>query len=577
MGFNDTLNNVIAVVVVILILSLVVQSVQSVIKKLFKIKSRQIEQSLVDLFSNLLNKTRVEPKNWLDSIIDHSPMLGLLFPQRQSPAQRAGVEDIFNTVVRGFKDVGRLAQSGKHMLDSISKSDLLKLLEKVPIRDLLPSFAQGAEDAFRDIADLEQVICEVKKAASNGAANNAFQTIADDYVSMELLLAPVFSDVRAILAADKFSVPDVPDSQPDAEELRSPIVLVRDITHLTEIDGERLQKLLDDMRNAVVEAGLKPPADSTIARGLGDLEAGLHRIGATLVGLRFRLGPAVTAFRAKTKEASEWYDIVMQSFEERYSRSMKSFAIAVAFLIVAMLNANFFNIYRNIASSEVTSNLLVDKGAEVLKLSRERNISSLPANREQRQRSAPQNQSRNQRDASSVASAPGSQTSVTSDNQSGSQTASEAAGQTTAQAAPSSPKPVEELSPEERAALAQDEREQLKQATKELNDAIQLVRTDADLYKGIGFTPLRLQQVKDFLSSLVPDKRAQDPWNSWIQARKHDIKALVGWLIMTILLSIGAPFWQDTLESLFGVKNLLRKRGEIQNVEEQPGAGQPKP
>jgi len=54
-------------------------------------------------------------------------------------------------------------------------------------------------------------------------------------------------------------------------------------------------------------------------------------------------------------------------------------------------------------------------------------------------------------------------------------------------------------------------------------------------------------------------------------------KVLLGWLIMTILLSIGAPFWQDTLESLFGVKNLLRKRGDIQNVEEETGTGQPKP
>jgi hypothetical protein len=360
-GFNDTLNNVIAVVVVILILSLVVQSVQAVAKKLFKIKSRQIEESLVDLFSNLLNKTRVEPKRWLDGIIDHSPMCELIFFRRPSPAQRAGVENIFNTVVRGFKDVGRLAQSGKHMLDSIAKADLLKLLEKVPIRELLPSFARGVEDAFRDIADLEQVISEVREAASNGAANNAFQTIADDYVSLELLLAPVFSDVHAILAADKFSSPKAPESAPDAEQVRMPSVLVRDITHLTEIHGERLQQMLDDMRKAVEEARKKAPADSTIARELGDLEAGLHRISATLVGLRFRLGPAVEAFRGKTKEASEWYDIVMQSFEERYNRSMKSWAIVIAFLIVAMLNANFFNIYRNIASSEVTSNLLVTK------------------------------------------------------------------------------------------------------------------------------------------------------------------------------------------------------------------------
>ena len=39
----NALDNVIAVVVVILLLSLIVQSIQSVLKKAFKIKSRQVE------------------------------------------------------------------------------------------------------------------------------------------------------------------------------------------------------------------------------------------------------------------------------------------------------------------------------------------------------------------------------------------------------------------------------------------------------------------------------------------------------------------------------------------------------
>ena len=49
-----------------------------------------------------------------------------------------------------------------------------------------------------------------------------------------------------------------------------------------------------------------------------------------------------------------------------------------------------------------------------------------------------------------------------------------------------------------------------------------------------------------------------------------------GWLIMVMLLSAGAPFWQDTLESLFGLKNLLRQRTGTKNVEDGQG-GQPKP
>ena len=565
LGFNDTLNNIIAVVVVILILSMVVQSVQSLVKKLFKIKSRQIEESLVDLFTNLLNKTRVPPNNWLDRMIDHSPMWRVLVFWRKWPtaAQRAGVADILDTVIGGFKDVGRLAQSGKHMLDSIAKGDLLKILEKVPLRDLLPSFAQGVEDAFRDIADLQQVITEVKASASNGAANNAFQTIADDFVSMELLLAPVFTDVQAILKADKFSLPDAPASPPGAEETRVPIVLVRDITHLTEIDGDKLQKLLDDMRKAVSEAKTKVSADSKIAQGLGDLEAGLHRISATLVALRLRLGPAVSAFRGKTKEASQWYDIVMQSFEERYNRSMKSCAIAIAFIVVAMMNANFFNIYRNIASSEVTRNLLVDKGGDVLKLTRERNAGT------------DSTQAGTKGADSGSANQPGNQPAAPTQNQSGSQSASRTGGAPQSQSPTGPAKPTEGSTADQKAAQA--EREQFQVARKELNEAIQLIKSDADLYRGIGFTPLRVQQVKDFFSSLIPDKNLEAPWDAWVQARKHDIKALLGWIIMTILLSIGAPFWQDALESLFGVKNFLRKTGDIQNVEEEAGTGQPKP
>ena len=56
MSIPTILDNLIAMVVVLLILSLVVQSIQSGLKKLLKIKSRQIEDSLIDLFEHVLNK-----------------------------------------------------------------------------------------------------------------------------------------------------------------------------------------------------------------------------------------------------------------------------------------------------------------------------------------------------------------------------------------------------------------------------------------------------------------------------------------------------------------------------------------
>ena len=62
----------------------------------------------------------------------------------------------------------------------------------------------------------------------------------------------------------------------------------------------------------------------------------------------------------------------------------------------------------------------------------------------------------------------------------------------------------------------------------------------------------------------------------WWESLKGDVVSLIGWAIMVMLLSVGAPFWQDALESLFGIKNLLRQRTATQNIETQSGAGQTK-
>ena len=62
----------------------------------------------------------------------------------------------------------------------------------------------------------------------------------------------------------------------------------------------------------------------------------------------------------------------------------------------------------------------------------------------------------------------------------------------------------------------------------------------------------------------------------WWGSRKRDVTTLVGWAIMVMLLSVGAPFWQDALESLFGIKKLLRQKSGTQNIEQQSGTSQPK-
>ena len=71
----NALDNVIAVVVVILLLSLIVQSIQSVLKKALKIKSRQIEDSLIDLFENVLHYNPT-PGKQPGSLIGKSALAG---------------------------------------------------------------------------------------------------------------------------------------------------------------------------------------------------------------------------------------------------------------------------------------------------------------------------------------------------------------------------------------------------------------------------------------------------------------------------------------------------------------------
>src|SRR4051812_24195851 len=98
------LDSLIAMVGVILILSLIVQSLQGALKKLLKIKSRQIEDSLLDLFENALGLPG-QPHGMMSS----SPILRLLF-FRKHPSKQAApdVKSLFGAVSAKFSDLGRV-------------------------------------------------------------------------------------------------------------------------------------------------------------------------------------------------------------------------------------------------------------------------------------------------------------------------------------------------------------------------------------------------------------------------------------------------------------------------------------
>ena len=96
-------------------------------------------------------------------------------------------------------------------------------------------------------------------------------------------------------------------------------------------------------------------------------------------------------------------------------------------------------------------------------------------------------------------------------------------------------------------------------------DLAREVKTEDDLartYQSFGIKPLSRQQLRDV-------------WTGNFLWRDL-VETLFGWAIMVMLLSAGAPFWEDTLESLFGLKGLLRQKSGTKNIEDEKG-GQPKP
>ena len=469
-------------VVVLLVLSLVVQSVQSGLKKMLKIKSRQIEDSLVDLFEHVLNK----PPGVSGRLTDQSPLLRMIL-RGKHPAEIAdpSVRLLYNNVMLKFKELGRVSQAGAQMLDSLAKEDLLKVLEKVGAAQLAANFGNVLSNVETQIQTLERLLAAIDPLSLSGDTSAKFATMHADFI-------PLINDFKAIVSGTTVK----------------PEVLIGDVISLRELKLEdalvvlgeiqtKLEKDLNAARSAITTAG-QPESDAgkRAAAAVPVLEkaaANFNAIAAALTSLRTAFDSAIAPLRGKLREVESWFDTVMQSFEERYTRGMKTWAIVISSVIVVLLNANFFRLYDKISNSEATRNMLVESGPRLKQL---------------------------EADAAKVA----------------------ADGDT--------------------------------QKLATLNDAIKeqrnIIATEVGAYSGFGFEPLSWGQVTNWASG-------KGNWGiGWGERIRHMLKIVLGWAVMTLLLSVGAPFWEDTLESLFGLKSLLRTGSETRNVEARSGAGQPK-
>jgi hypothetical protein len=453
MNISTTLDIMIALVIVLLSLSLVVQSVQGALKKVLKLKSRQLEQSLVDLFHIAVGSGNTAQARM--------PLFQMRSGPEGLPAPQSGTEVrvMYDAVMKGFQEIGRVAASGKTMMDSISKSDLLKVLQRISPDSIMPGGGKALLKACQDVAAVKAVLEEVQALATDSAIRAKLAILREK-------LTPLLNDVQRIF-----------DGQGMA-----PTVIVSDLVNLRGFKAAEILELLASVQTKVkddlLSARGKPEEEelSKLSVVLDKLNTNLHDAGQSAEA-------AVGLLGARLKQVEDWFDTVMQGFEERYNRGMRTWGIVVSILVALTLNANLFRIYRNIASSPAKREVILRSKEEALK------------------------------------------------GQQGS--------------AAESP------------AIYDCE----KSKENPLEQAVCAIDQSSTVYLSYGF--------------------GWPPWNEIRSTVFKDGSSIFLWLLgclaTGLLLSVGAPFWEDVLESLFGVKNLLRKGGNIRPAESGAGQGLPKP
>src|SRR5260370_854794 len=223
-------------------------------------------------------------------------------------------------------------------------------------------------------------------------------------------------------------------------------------------------------------------------------------------------------------QVENWFDTVMQSFDERYTRHMKTVALVIAFVVVIVLNASFFKVYQSISGSDTLRAAIVAQGPAILKQAEAANAAN---------KAAESQQAKSTPTPTPAPSAKG-------------------AAPPTAGSTVSNPPPANSAATPNDAAATKSKQE--------LADGIKQLKGLVDQSESLGLKPLTWRKVSDFVSgsgdyaTVSSDKRFT-----------YALEVLLGWTIMALLLSVGAPFWEDTLSSLFGVKNLLQKKGKKDN------------
>lgn len=483
----STLDILIAMVIVILVLSLVVQSIQTLTKKVLKIKSRSILASLEDLFETIVNR----PANAV------------------AAGTASKTPELVAHVTATLKDMGRKTLFGNAMLDSLAKSDLLKILTRVKAADLLPDTVDKFQTVLTGFNALKAELGRIDTTLLPGDASAKF-------AAMQGSLMPLLHDLEALAGQGTIDPAVFFGDLYKLRQIKAAEVLEilgqiqqavgQDLIAMHRASDETRRALADARRTGdeagVTEAARRDADGSARHAALKSVDAGLKTIASQIAALSTSFDAAFAPLFARLQQVDAWYDTVMQGFEERYARHMRTVALLISIGVVVTLNANFFSIYRAIKSDPAMTKAIVDQSEKVVATAQQ-----------------------------------------AAANQGGAAASTPPATPAASTSPASTPSPPATTDAPSAVAEVKKEQEKLKG----------LVET----YESFGITPLSRQQIID-------------AWNgqySWRQLNE----TFFGWAIMVMLLTAGAPFWQDTLESLFGLKNLLRQKSGTKNIEEDKG------
>jgi hypothetical protein len=499
------LNTVIALVVVLLVLSLIVQAIQGFIKKIFKLKSREIEKSLTTLFTNIIDK----------------PASAQAAPAGGAPQPLITPEKLANNVMDEFNNIGRYTMWGRTVLESISKEDLLKILARVDSKHFFADYVEKFQNIYTQVEALEQEINNLLTSNPpllQGAASAKF-------AEMREVMAPLVNDIKSLLSGNA---------------VRSD-VLLGDLINLRRINVDEALNLLAQAQESVAKdiQAERQAGNTATVTALQTLSAALARIAGILGQLGQQADIAFAALRAKLDHVERWYDTVMQSFEERYVRHMKTVSLCISIVVVILLNASFFRIYRNISTSDEQRNLIVKAGEQWLD-------QKMAARKATKANTAATNTGNN------------ANTNVNSNTNGNSNSNSNNSNAANSNDSSASSDESDE-GDANTSANANDNSAPGEPTIQDLKNQVNEIKNLTSTYESYGLSPLTWAQVKSAFTR---------------EGIRGALVTILGWFITILLLSVGAPFWQDTLESLFGLKNLLRKKSGTQTVEDKSGEGQ---